>query len=341
MFVVLNSLEECNIIFNIVKMENLITVNKLKKYFSVKRGLFSLSKDYVKAVDDVSFSINKGETLALIGESGCGKSTTGLCLLRLLKPDEGEIRFAGKSILHLNSKELKALRRKMQVVFQDPFSFLNPKMKVFDLIAEPIKIHALAESNAMTKDRVAELLRLVGIEPDFMHRYPHEFSGGQRQRIGLARALAVEPQVIVADEPVSALDISLRSQILNLLLELQQKFALTFLIIAHDLVMVRHISHKVAVMYLGRIVETGEVGEVFHHPLHPYTKGLISSQQYIKGAQIKRSAPLVGEPPSPIEPPSGCHFHPRCRWATPLCSKKRPVLREVASDHSASCYLNE
>jgi len=323
-----------------VKMVNIVSVSKLKKYFPIKKRLFSISKDYIKAVDDVSFSINKGETLALIGESGCGKSTTGLCLLRLLEPDDGEIRFAGKSILNLSSKELKAFRRKMQIVFQDPFSFLNPKMKVADLIAEPLKIYNLVRSNAIIKERVAELLKLVGIEPFFMERYPHEFSGGQRQRIGLARALAMEPQMIVADEPVSALDISLRSQMLNLLLELQEKLKLTYLIIAHDLNMVRHISHKVAVMYLGRIVETGEVREVFHNPLHPYTKGLISLQQYIKKAKIKRGVPLAGEPPSPIKPPSGCYFHPRCSWAMPLCAERRPALKEVASNHCVSCYLN-
>jgi len=320
--------------------ENLIKVKNLKKYFPLGSSLFSSSKGYIKAVDRVSFSIKKGKTLALIGESGCGKTTTALCLLRLLQLDDGEISFKGSSILHLSSGELKSLRQQMQIVFQDPFSSLNPKMKIADLIAEPLRIYHLAKGKKRRR-RIAELLSLVGIEPAYMHRYPHEFSGGQQQRIALARALAVKPHFIVADEPVSALDISLRAQILNLLLQLQQKLNLTYLLIAHDLSMVRLISHQIAVMYLGRIIEMAEAEEIFSHPLHPYTRGLISSLPLIKQSSIKRAVPIPGEPPSPIDPPPGCHFHPRCSSALPLCSKIEPPIIKASPHHWVACHLAE
>ena len=318
--------------------ENLIEARTLSKYFPLRSSLFGSSKGYIKAVDRVSFSIKKGKTLALIGESGCGKSTTALCLLRLLQPDDGEISYKGRSILHLSLGELKALRQQMQIVFQDPFSSLNPKMKIADLIGEPLRIYNLAKGKKRCR-RIAELLSLVGIEPAYMHRYPHEFSGGQRQRIALARALAVKPLFIVADEPVSALDISLRAQVLNLLLELQQKMNLTYLLIAHDLSMVRLISHQIAVMYLGRIIEMAEAEEIFSHPLHPYTRGLISSLPLIKHSSIKRALPIPGEPPSPINPPPGCHFQPRCSSALPLCSKMEPPIITASSNHWVACHL--
>lgn len=318
--------------------ESLVEVRALKKYFPLRSGLFSSIKGYVKAVDGIEFSIKRGETLALIGESGCGKTTAALCLMRLLEPDAGEIVFNSSSILHLSAAELKAIRRQMQIVFQDPFSCFNPTMRVADLIAEPLQIYNLAKGKEKRR-RIGELMSLVGIEPAYMNRYPHEFSGGQRQRIGLARALAAEPQLIVADEPVSALDISLRAQILNLLLELQQKLSLTYLLIAHDLSMVRLISHQVAVMYLGRIVEMGEAQKVFHSPLHPYTRGLISSLPAIKPEKMKKSQPLPGEPPSPINPPSGCHFHPRCSSSQPICSEAEPIMKEARSGHWVACHL--
>jgi len=318
----------------------LLEVRHLKKHFPVTAGLlFQHAVGLIKAVDDVSFFIRRGETLGLVGESGCGKTTTGRCILRLEHPTAGEIRFEGRDLASVGAAELRTLRRKIQVIFQDPYSSLNPRMKVGEIVGEPLHVHRIVEGRAAVRARVAELLRVVGLSPAHADRYPHEMSGGQRQRVGIARALAMSPSFIVCDEPVSALDVSIQAQIINLLEELQAKFHLTYLFIAHDLSVVRHISDRVAVMYLGKIVEVADRRELYANPLHPYTQALLSAVPIPDPVVEARREPLIlkGEVPSPLNPPSGCVFHPRCPIAVEECQRVVPELREVAPGHWAAC----
>jgi oligopeptide transport system ATP-binding protein len=318
----------------------LIEVKNLKMYFPVTSGiLVQRTVGYIKAVDDVSFVVRRGETLGLVGESGCGKTTTGRCILQLYRPTAGTIRFDDQDLSSMTGRELRGIRRQMQVIFQDPYSSLDPRMTAGNIIGEPLVVHGLSRDRREYRERVAELLSIVGLNAYMADRFPHEFSGGQRQRIGVARALAVNPQFIVCDEPVSALDVSIQAQIINLLEELQEQFALTYLFIAHDLSVVRHISDRVAVMYLGHIVELAERNEIYAHPLHPYTKALLSAVPIpdpIIDAQRERIF-LTGEVPSPLNPPRGCVFHPRCWLATAECQEVIPELREVQTGHWVAC----
>ena len=320
----------------------LLEVKNLKMYFPLTSGLIrQKTVAHIKAVDDISFFVREGETLGLVGESGCGKTTTGRCILQLYHPTAGEILFDGQELTTLKSREMRQLRRQIQVIFQDPFSSLNPRMTAGNIIGEPLKVHKLVNGEAEYKERVAELLHNVGLNPYMADRFPHEFSGGQRQRIGVARALSVDPRFIVCDEPVSALDVSIQAQIINLLEELQDQFHLTYLFIAHDLSVVRHISDRVAVMYLGKIVEIADRNEIYLNPLHPYTQALLSAVPIpdpVIDAQRERIL-LTGEVPSPLNPPSGCVFHPRCPFATEECSQITPELREVEPGHWAACIL--
>ncbi|MBV8167138.1 MAG: dipeptide ABC transporter ATP-binding protein [Alphaproteobacteria bacterium] len=320
--------------------EPLLRVDRLVKNFPVRHGIFAGPGDEVHAVDEVSFAIDAGETLGLVGESGCGKSTTGRCILRLIEPSAGEIRFAGKDETSLSGGALRAMSRDMQIIFQDPYASLDPRMTVGAIVGEALTIHGLATSGQAHRDRVAELLETVGLRPDHMRRYPHEFSGGQRQRIGIARALAVEPKLIVCDEPVSALDVSVQAQVINLLEDLQQRFSLTYIFIAHDLSVVEHISDRVAVMYLGRIIETASAQDLYANPLHPYTEALLSAVP-IPDPKAKRDRiRLEGEVPNPLQPPAGCHFHPRCPIRKlPLCATERPELKRGADGHWVACHL--
>jgi oligopeptide transport system ATP-binding protein len=322
--------------------EKYIEVQDLQVYFPVKFGRVIKKKiGDIKAVDGVSFSIRKGETLGLVGESGSGKTTVGNALLQLEKPTGGKIFFEGKDVTGIPKAEIRKLRAQLQIIFQDPFSSLDPRMCVTDIVGEPLTIHNLVKSRAEYRDRTAELLRVVGLEPTMGDRYPHEFSGGQRQRIGIARALAVEPGFIVCDEPVSALDVSIQAQIINLLEDLQEKLNLTYLFIAHDLAVVRHISDRIAVMYLGKIVEVATRMELYHNPLHPYTKALLSAVPVANPTvEAQREHILLkGEVPSPLFPPSGCTFHPRCESAFEGCSKNKPQMKEQLPDHFVSCHL--
>ena len=318
----------------------ILEVDDLKMYFPVSSGLlWQRTVAYIKAVDGVSFSVKRGETFGLVGESGCGKTTTGRCILQLYKPTAGEINFEGQSLKDLSTRQMRTMRREMQVIFQDPYSSLNPRMTAGNIIGEPLRVHHLVSSNNEYRDRVSELLLNVGLNPYMADRFPHEFSGGQRQRIGVARALAVSPKFIVADEPVSALDVSIQAQIINLLEGLQEQFNLTFLFIAHDLAVVRHISDRVGVMYLGHIVELADRNEIYTDPVHPYTRALLSAVPIpdpVIDAQRERVV-LSGEVPSPLNPPSGCVFHPRCPIATDECSQVTPELREVSTGHWAAC----
>ncbi len=319
---------------------SLLEVQNLKVHFPVKRGALSRSREFVKAVEDVSFSIAPGETLGLVGESGCGKTTLGRAIVRLIEPSAGSIRFDGKDLAHLSGAELRAQRRQLQMIFQDPYGSLNPRMTVEDIIGEALDIHGLADSKAARAKRVAELLKAVGLDAAYAQRYPHEFSGGQRQRIGIARALAVEPKLIVCDEPVSALDVSVQAQIINLLQDLQQQHGIAYLFIAHDLAVVEHISRRVMVMYLGKIVELAEAKEVIRAPKHPYTQALISAVPEVDPDTKRQRILLPGDVPSPIHPPSGCRFHPRCLIAEkPRCQTEAPELRELAPAHCAACHL--
>ncbi len=320
--------------------EPLLRVENLVKNFPITGGLFGRVVDQVHAVDGVSFDLAAGETLGLVGESGCGKSTTGRCILRLIEPTAGEVWFEGKSVTRAGKEELRALARDMQIIFQDPYASLNPRMTVGAIIGEALIIHKLAKTTREYQDRIVELLETVGLAADHMRRYPHEFSGGQRQRIGIARALAVSPKLIVCDEAVSALDVSIQAQVINLLEDLQTKFNLTYLFIAHDLSVVEHISDRVAVMYLGRIVEIASARDLYTNPLHPYTEALLSAVP-IPDPQIKRKRiTLQGDVPSPIKPPSGCHFHTRCPIAQfPLCSSEAPLLKQSSDGHWVACHL--
>ncbi|MFN2363899.1 MAG: ABC transporter ATP-binding protein, partial [Halarsenatibacteraceae bacterium] len=303
-----------------VENESLLEVKNLKKYFPVKSGVFRRTVGYVKAVDDISFKIKSGETLGLVGESGCGKSTTGRTILRLLEATEGEVIFDGKNIHELNKKDMRSVRRQMQIIFQDPYASLNPRMTVADIIGEPMDIHNLAKNKQERNQKVEDLLERVGLMADHMKRYPHEFSGGQRQRIGVARALAVNPHLIICDEPVSALDVSIQAQVINLMQELQDEFDLTYLFIAHDLSVVKHISDRIAVMYLGKLVELADKKELFDNTLHPYTRSLLSAIPVADPTYEKERIILEGDVPSPMDPPSGCRFHPRCPEAIDICS---------------------
>ncbi len=320
----------------------LLDVKGLAKYFPIRKGILQKTVGHVRAVDDVSFYINQGETLSLVGESGCGKTTTSRCILRALDPTRGEVMFRTADgevvdVAQLPSNKLQPLRRQMQMIFQDPFSSLNPRMTLLDIVGEPLLVHGVKSAEERT-ERVAELLRLVGLRPEYMRRYPHAFSGGQRQRIGIARALALRPRLVVADEPVSALDVSVQAQILNLMLELQERFGLTYLFVAHDLSVVKHISERVAVMYVGRIVEMAPTAELFYSPRHPYTEALMSSVP--KPDPRLRSARIVlqGEVADPANPPPGCYFHPRCRYAAVICREKTPVQEEITPKHFVSCH---
>lgn len=314
-----------------------IRVEGLKKHFPIKGGLLGREVASVKAVQGVDFEIRKGETLGLVGESGSGKSTLGRCLIRLIEPTEGKIFVEGRDITQISGTELRALRRKMQIIFQDPYASLNPRMTVGSIISEPLEIHGLHTSKKDRADRVAQLIELVGLRKEAVNRYPHEFSGGQRQRIGIARALAVEPEFIVCDEPVSALDVSIQAQIINLLMDLQQKLGLTYLFIAHDLKVVEHISTRVAVMYLGKIVEAADAIELYTGPKHPYTRALISAIPTPDPNAKQDRIILTGDVPSPINPPSGCHFHPRCPKATDHCKQSIPNFKTFGKDHAAAC----
>ena len=313
----------------------LVEIRNLVKHFPVED-----SDDVVRAVDGVSFDILAGETLGLVGESGCGKSTVGRCILRLYEPTSGEVSFEGQNIIGLPNKEMQKLRREMQIIFQDPYASLNPRLSILSTISEPLKIHGIGNKTEQ-KERVADLLRKVGMDADYMYRYPHEFSGGQRQRIGIARALALNPKLIICDEPVSALDVSVQAQVVNLLQDLQAEFGLTYLFISHGLAVVEHISQRVAVMYLGKIVEIADAQELYELPLHPYTKALLSAIPVPDPKQKRERIVLQGDVPTPINPPSGCRFRTRCPMAIAECANIEPELREIAPNHFAACIRVE
>jgi peptide/nickel transport system ATP-binding protein len=315
----------------------LLEVEGLVRHFVTRRSPFGRALATVKAVDGVDLTVSAGSTLALVGETGCGKSTVGRLILRLFEPMAGDVRFEGRSILEFGERELRAFRRKAQIVFQDPYSSLNPRMTVGELIAEPLALHDIVPATRR-RDRVAELLGLVGLDPRYAQRYPHEFSGGQRQRIAIARALAVEPKLIVCDEPVSALDVSIRSQVLNLLADLRKRLALTYIFISHDLSVVKHIADRIAVMYLGRIVETATADELFTYPRHPYTRALFSAIPLPQPHSRRQRQLLEGDVPSPLSPPTGCHLHPRCAHAIERCRIERPALVADQSGHATACH---
>ena len=317
---------------------SLLEVRNLKKHFPVGDGLFSRKKGAVKAVDGVNLAVYEGETLGLVGESGCGKSTLGRTILRLIEPTGGEVIFQGKNLLAMSQRELRDTRREMQIIFQDPYASLNPRMRVGDIIGEGLEIHRLAKGKAK-RDRVMELLHQVGLREDHYARYPHEFSGGQRQRIGIARALAVSPKFIVCDEPVSSLDVSIQAQIINLLQELQEKMHLTYLFISHDLRVVEHISHRVAIMYLGKVVEIANSETIYRDAKHPYTRALLSAVPMPDMNQKKERVVLEGDVPSPVNPPTGCTFHPRCAYREALCSQTEPPLDFDAERHGVACHV--
>src|SRR5262245_23257334 len=318
--------------------EPLLSVSHLKKYFPIRRGVLSRVAAHVKAVDDISFDIKKGETFGLVGESGCGKTTAGRAVLRLVEPDAGTIRFDGVDLRSLGPQNLRRRRRDMQIIFQDPYASLNPRMTIRTIVAEPFVIHGTA-SGSEKDDQVATLLKTVGLDPSVMNRYPHEFSGGQRQRIGIARALALRPKLIVADEPVSALDVSIQAQIINLLADLQQQFGLTYLFISHAIPVIEHISTRIGVMYLGKLVEVGTSAQICLSPKHPYTQALLSAVPIPDPAAKKQRIVLTGDVPTPINPPTGCRFHTRCPVAIERCKMEEPPLRPLQDGRDAACHL--
>ena len=318
--------------------ETLLEVTNLKKYFPIKGGVFSRTVGFVYAVDDVSFTVDKGETLGLVGESGCGKSTTGRSILRLIEPTDGKVTFEGQDVTALDKNAMRALRREMQIIFQDPYASLNPRMTVGSIIGEPLEIHKIARGSEKT-ERVASLLQKVGLRAEDMRKYPHEFSGGQRQRIGIARALALNPKLIVCDEPVSALDVSIQAQVINLLGDLQEEFGLSYLFIAHNLNVVEHISNRVAVMYLGQIVELASDTDLYNDAQHPYTEALLSAVPIPDPTVQKKRIILQGDVPSPIDPPSGCHFHTRCMYKEKICEEEAPEFKHIGGGHWVSCHF--
>jgi peptide/nickel transport system ATP-binding protein len=325
--------------------QRLLDIRNLRKYFPIKKGFFRKTVGNVKAVDDVSLYVDEGETLGLVGESGCGKTTAGRCILRAIEPTSGEIMFRDQrdgwvNIRELEPAELNRVRQQMQIIFQDPYSSLNPRMTLLELVGEPLVINQGMRGREL-EDRVADLLRSVGLRPEYLRRYPHAFSGGQRQRIGIARALALSPRLVVCDEPVSALDVSVQAQILNLLREMQGRLGLTYIFVAHDLSVVRHIADRVAVMYVGKMVEKASTDELYPHPLHPYTEALMSAVPRADPRAIKKRIVLEGEVADPSNPPSGCYFHPRCRYAQEVCKVETPVLRELEPEHFVSCHRAE
>ncbi|MBK5443438.1 ABC transporter ATP-binding protein [Peribacillus sp. TH24] len=322
----------------VVEKKVLLKVNQLKQYFPIKGGFFGRTINHVKAVDDISFNIYQGETLSIVGESGCGKSTTGRAILRLDEPTSGSIHFQDKDLLSLGKKEMRSTRKDLQVIFQDPFASLNPRQTVGQILGEALSIQNVVPKENR-KSRIEELLGHVGLRPESMERYPHEFSGGQRQRIGIARALAVDPKLIICDEAVSALDVSIQAQVLNLLKSLQRQFDLTFLFISHDLGVVRHISDRVMVMYLGKIVEIADKKSIFEQPQHPYTRALLSAIPVPNPVQERERILLTGDVPSPIDPPSGCHFHTRCPFAIDICKSQLPELKISAQNHQVACHI--
>jgi oligopeptide transport system ATP-binding protein len=320
----------------------LVRVEHLTKHFPIMRGfIFQKQVGAVQAVDNISFNVYEGETLGLVGESGCGKSTTGRTIIQLLRPTSGKVFFRDTDLTLAQGEDLRKMRRSMQFIFQDPYASLNPRMTVGDMIGEPLEIHGVERSKKSRDEHVQQLLRVVGLNPYFINRYPHEFSGGQRQRIGIARALALQPEFVVCDEPISALDVSIQAQVVNLLEELQERFGLTYLFIAHDLSMVRHISDRTAVMYLGKVVELAERDTLYNSPLHPYTQALLSAVPIADPAleRKRRRIILKGDVPSPVNPPSGCRFHPRCPLAQSICQQAEPEWREAAPDHWVACHL--
>ncbi len=319
--------------------EHLVEVKALKKYFPISKE-WRKEKTYVRAVDGVDFSIDRGETLGLVGESGCGKTTVGRLILKLIEPTDGEILFEGKNLARLDKKGIHPMRRAFQIIFQDPFASLNPRMTVSEIVGRPMAIHGLVDPS-QRDERVAQLLESVGLQREHLHRYPHEFSGGQRQRIGIARALATQPRLIVADEPTSALDVSVQAQILNLMRQLQKEFGLTYLFISHNIGVIRHISDRVAVMYLGKVVEMAEKRALFKSPIHPYTLALLAAVPSLDPKRKREEIILEGDVPSPIHPPSGCRFHTRCRYALPRCFEEEPFFHQIEDGRWVACHLAE
>ena len=319
-------------------MEPLLTINNLEVHFPVKKGLFSRTVGYVYAVDGVSLTLEKGETIGLVGESGCGKTTTGMAILRLIEPTAGKVTFQGVDVSQMTKSQLRSLKKEMQIIFQDPYSSLNPRMTVNQILSDPMEIHGLYKGSER-KDRIASLLEKVGLSPEQGRRYPHEFSGGQRQRIGIARALVLNPKIVIGDEPVSALDVSIQAQIINLLIDLQEEFHLSYIIIAHDLAVVEHICDRIAVMYLGKIMEMASYQDLYTDPRHPYTQALLSAIPVADPKVKKEKTILKGDVPSPINPPAGCHFHLRCPRRMEGCDKREPELINTGDDHYVACYL--
>lgn len=316
----------------------LLEVKGLEKHFHTGKSLFKRTRSVCKAVDNVSFKIHQGKTLGLVGESGCGKSTLGRCILRLIEPSAGDISISGQDITRMNARELKAMRREMQMIFQDPFASLSPRMTIHDILREPLDIHKIG-TVAQREAKIAEVMHTVGLRPQALNRYPHEFSGGQRQRVGIARALVLEPKLIIADEPVSALDVSVQAQVLNLIADLQESRGISFLFIAHDLAVVQHTCDEVGVMYLGKIVERAPAEVLYRQPKHPYTQALLSAIPVPDPTHNTEHVPLIGDIPSPLNPPGGCTFHPRCKYATERCSRESPTLTQTQDEHWIACHL--